>query len=127
VLELELIPEESLPGTNGQGMAQAKALLERYPRDPRSHLFQAMVLMDANDLPGAERELRTALSEQHILEHFFTGTGLPRMLHEELGHVLVEQGRKDEARELVKPFCVPGKDGQLPAALVELELCAAAP
>ncbi|WP_164001077.1 rhomboid family intramembrane serine protease [Pyxidicoccus caerfyrddinensis] len=127
VLELELIPEESLPKTNGQGMAQAKELLERYPRDPRSHLFQAMVLMDANDLPGAERELRTALSEEHILEHFFTGTGLPRMLHEELGHVLVEQGRKDEARQLVKPFCVPGKDGQLPATLVELELCAAAP
>ncbi|MCY1017657.1 rhomboid family intramembrane serine protease [Pyxidicoccus sp. MSG2] len=127
VLELELIPEESLPKTNGQGMAQAKELLERYPKDPRSHLFQAMVLMDANDLPGAERELRTALSEQHILEHFFTGTGLPRMLHEELGHVLVEQGRKDEARELVKPFCVPGKDGQLPATLVELELCTAAP
>jgi rhomboid protease GluP len=127
VLELELIPEESLPGTNGQGMAQAKELLERYPRDPRSHLFQAMVLMDANDLPGAERELRTALSEEHILEHFFAGTGLPRMLHEELGHVLVEQGRKDEARALVKPFCVPGKDGQLPATLVELELCAAAP
>jgi rhomboid protease GluP len=127
VLELELIPEESLPKTNGQGMAQAKELLERYPRDPRSHLFQAMVLMDANDLPGAERELRTALSEEHILEHFFTGTGLPRMLHEELGHVLVQQGRKDEARQLVKPFCVPGKDGQLPATLVELELCAAAP
>lgn len=127
VLELELIPAESLPRTNAQGMEQAKVLLERYPRDPRAHLFQAYVLMQANDLPGAERELRTALSEQHILEHFFEGTALPLILHEALGGVLVDQGRKDEARSLVKPFCVPGKDGKLPEDLVRMELCATAP
>ena len=127
VLELALIPEDTLPQKYEEGMKQAKELLERYPRDPRSHLLQAMALMEANDLPGAERELRTALSEQYILEHFFKGTVLPLVLHEELGHVLVQQGRKDEARSLVQPFCVPGEDGQLPSGLIELELCAPAP
>ncbi|WP_164011606.1 rhomboid family intramembrane serine protease [Pyxidicoccus trucidator] len=126
-LELELIPAEALPETHAAGMEQAKDLLARYPRDPRAHLFQALVLMEANDLPGAERELRTALSEPHILEHFFEGSVLPLLLHEELGRVLVEQGRKDEAQALVKPFCVAGEDGQLPSGLVELGLCGTTP
>lgn len=126
-LELELIPAEALPETHEAGMAQAKDLVARYPRDPRAHLFQALVLMDANDLPGAEQELRTALSEPRILERFFKGSALSLMLHEELGRVLVAQGRKDEARALVKSFCVAGEDGQLPSGLVELGLCGTAP
>ncbi|NPC79576.1 rhomboid family intramembrane serine protease, partial [Pyxidicoccus fallax] len=125
MLELGLIAEEAFPPTFEEGAKRAKELLERYPRDPRSHLFQAMALMEADDLPGAERALRTALSEKDILEHFFANSELPLILHQELGRVLLGQGRAEEARAVVKPFCVPGKDGKLPPDLVELGLCGA--
>ncbi|MFP2932763.1 hypothetical protein ACLESO_47980, partial [Pyxidicoccus sp. 3LG] len=127
VLEQELIPAEALPKTHDEGMKQATELVARYPRDPRSHLFQALVLMEAEDPPGAERELRTALSESRILEHFFEGTALPLILHTELAHVLVAQGRQEEARALVGPFCMAGEDGKVPPDLAELGLCGTAP
>ncbi|MCP3136524.1 rhomboid family intramembrane serine protease [Pyxidicoccus xibeiensis] len=126
-LQLELIPNEALPKTHEDGMKQVQELMERYPRDPRTHLFQAMVMMDAQDLPGAERELRTALSEQRILEHFFEGTELPLVLHTELGRVLVEQERTEEARTLVAPYCAAGEGGKVPPGLAELGLCGTVP
>jgi rhomboid protease GluP len=124
VLELALIPKNELPATTGEGAQKAKELIARYPRDPRAHLFAATVAIEAYDLPAAERELRAAVAEKQILERFFAGTELSLFLHEELGRVLVEQGKRDEARAVVEPFCVAGKDGQLPPGLVELGLCA---
>lgn len=126
-LEQSLIPAEALPGTYEEGMRQSKDLLARYPLDPRAHLFQALALMEAEDLSGAESELRVAVAQKHILEHFFAGTALPRILHEELAMVLKRQGREDEARALMEPFCEPGEDGMLPPSLVERGLCRPAP
>jgi len=124
VLELALIPSQELPETTGEGAQQAKELLARYPRDPRAHLFAAMAAMDAGDLPTAERELRAAIAEEDILVRFFADAELSLYLHEELGRLLVAQGRKEEARSVVASFCVPQGDGELPQGLVELGLCA---
>lgn len=123
-LELALIPQEALPATTGEGVRQSKALVERYPRDPRARYLAATAALEAYDLPAAERELRAAIAEKDILERFFASSELSFRLHEELGRVLVEQGRKEEARALVAPFCV---EGGAPPGLVELGLCAKAP
>lgn len=124
LLEMALIPSKEVPGMTREGAKRAKELVERYPRDPRARLFAATVAMEAYDLPAAERELRAAIAEKDILERFFSGSELSLVLHEELGQVLVEQGRQEEARAVVAPFCVPGGDGELPPGLVELGLCA---
>lgn len=126
-LELVLIPGDALPATESEGMRQAKDLLARYPQDPRAHLFQALALLDAEDLAGAEAELRMALAQKHILEHFFAGTLLPLILHEELAAVLMRQGREDEARTLIAPFCKLDENGMLPGSLIERGLCGPAP
>ncbi|WP_426756461.1 rhomboid family intramembrane serine protease [Myxococcus sp. Y35] len=126
-LALDLIPEEALPTTHAEGMRQATDLQARYPRDPRAHLFQAMAQAEAGNLPAAETALRVALAEKDILEHYFTGTQLPLILHEELASVLLQQGREGEARTVIAPFCAPGEDGQLPRRLVERGLCPMTP
>lgn len=127
VLEEQLIPADVLPETHGEGIAQSLELVERYPRDPRARLFQALSMLGANSLAGAERELRLALAEKDILEHFFEGTELPMILHAELANVLVAQNREEEARAVVKPFCVKGEEGQLPEGIAGLGLCEPAP
>lgn len=126
-LELALIPREELPATTGEGTRKAKELVARYPRDPRARYLAATAALEAYDLPAAERELRAAIAQKDILERFFASSELSLQLHEELGRVLVEQGRQEEARALVAPFCVVGGDGGLPPGLVELGLCAKAP
>jgi rhomboid protease GluP len=121
LLEQALIPAKELPTTTGEGAKQAKELLERYPRDPRAHLFAAAGAMEAYDLPTAEQELRAAIAEREILERFFASSALSLVLHGELGRVLLEQGRHEEARAVVAPFCASSEG--LPPDLVELGLC----
>ena len=40
--------------------------MRQYPRDPRAHLYQAMALVQARNLQGAEQQMRLALSEPDI-------------------------------------------------------------
>ncbi|WAM26874.1 hypothetical protein [Myxococcus sp. NMCA1] len=75
----------------------------------------------------AESELRVAVAQKHILVHFFAGTALPLILHEELAMVLMRQGREGEARTLMQPICKPGEDGMLPPSLIERGRCRPAP
>ncbi len=126
-LELALIPADALPGTHEEGMRRAEELLARYPRDPRARLFHALALADAGKLSDAEAELRGALAEEAILEHFFSGSRVSLLLHEELASVLARQGREREARAVIAPFCTPDEDGRLSPNLTRLGLCTAAP
>jgi rhomboid protease GluP len=126
-LELVLIPEDALPQSGADVSKLAKDLLARYPRDPRSHLFQSATLLDSGDAAGAEKEARAALAEGDILEHFFQGTKLPLTLHGMLARALVAQHREDEARAEVAPYCHSGEGGAVPSELDDLELCAKAP
>lgn len=52
-----LIPEERLPKTDAEWIAQSTELVRRYPRDPRSHVARALALNDDK----AEREKSLAL------------------------------------------------------------------
>ncbi|MBU8895744.1 rhomboid family intramembrane serine protease [Corallococcus sp. M34] len=122
-LENALIPAESMPTPADDLPAVAPGLVARYPRDPRARLFQAAVLLDAGDAPGAEREIRAALAEREVLEHFFAGARLPLKLHEVLARALLAQNRDAEAREAVRPFCAAGEGKDAPSELTGLGLC----
>jgi hypothetical protein len=56
-----LIPETEMPSGVDVGTERARTLLERYPHDPRAHLFRGFAfLKEDNDLADAEEQLRVA-------------------------------------------------------------------
>jgi rhomboid protease GluP len=58
----QLVPAGYLPKTD----SDVRETLEKYPSDPRSHFFAALVLSGHHDWPGAERELHATLAAPMI-------------------------------------------------------------
>ena len=92
-------------------------------RDPRVHLFRALRQVDAEDLPGAEREARAGLAETEILAKFFPGRRLETQLRVVLCSVLLDQDRRADAEAEARPVCDAGDGGTVPEVLSKLALC----
>ncbi|HEY4161621.1 MAG TPA: rhomboid family intramembrane serine protease [Dongiaceae bacterium] len=120
-LSASLIPEQELPKTNDQIAPLSEKLVESYPKDPRSHFFRALAVMN-DDPPTAEHELKTALGERQMLETEFK-PDFEITLVSYLARTLVMEGRSDEARLAVKPYCRRGPNGGVPEKLVSLDFC----
>jgi rhomboid protease GluP len=121
-LERFLIPQDRLPKTNEEVVAKGQTLAAAYPRDPRSRLYSAVALLQANDPTGAEAELRRGLAEKEILQTFF-GRDLEVGLRSVLAQTLLVQNRVEDAREAVKPICNAGPGGGAPERLRAMQLC----
>ena len=96
VLGAELIPQAQIPQSDAVAKAQSAELVERYPRDPRGHLVRARVLLETQDVAGAERELRAGLAEEELWRTLFMPE-LAVALRTALALVLAKD-RIDEAR-----------------------------
>jgi rhomboid protease GluP len=57
---LSFIPPRELPADNETMKANSFALVTRYPRDPRAHLFRGLYFLDQNDVSDAEPYFRDA-------------------------------------------------------------------
>ena len=99
-----LIPESQLPKTESDREAQAPNLVQRYPQDPRSHLYLAAALSAAHDNAGAEREARTALQQAESFR-FFLGPQLENGVRVVLAAILLDEGRKEDAKETARIAC----------------------
>jgi rhomboid protease GluP len=124
VLDALLIPNAQLPRSRDEARAKAAGLLARYPRDPRSHLYQAQALIDGRDLAGAERELRAGLGEQELLRTKFKPE-FTATLQGMLALVLYDLDRRPEAKAAAEPACATPAPafGPMRELLVKLELC----
>jgi rhomboid protease GluP len=118
-----LAPEGTIPA-NDPAPAQAADLVARYPRDPRLHFLHALALRSAKDSTGVEKALRAGLAEEAIWRHVFVGGDLAERMHTLLALVLVDTGRREEAKEIARPACGPGTGAQLRALLDRQKLCA---
>jgi rhomboid protease GluP len=118
----QLIPREEIPEDDAAAAAKAPEFLAKYPRDPRSHLFQGLALLDKKQAPEAEAELRKALADPVILRTHFN-VGLEVIIRSLLAQALLQQEKTGEAREAVQPVCHAGKGGSVPEELKPLELC----
>jgi len=100
-----VIPESELPRTAEQYRDRAASLVARYPDDPRSHLSLGMALADADDVAGAERELRLALAtaEAHLVVF---GQAQALVSRGTLAMLLAQQGRQDEAKAIARQACM---------------------
>lgn len=101
----QLIPPEQVPKKDSDiNESSARRLLETYPKDPRSHFYSAIVLIQNRDPQGAERELRATLADRFVMEEVlvpsfnFYVQGL-------LALVLSDEQRPDEARQVAAPVC----------------------
>lgn len=119
-----LIPEDELPQGQSEIVAKAPALLAKFPKDPRSHLFKAIALGadDKNSPAQVEAELRLALANPELLKTHFD-VDLEIVIRNLLAVSLLEQHRTAEAKEAVRPVCHAGPDGGVPKDLEDLKLC----
>jgi rhomboid protease GluP len=120
VLAGSLIPQAQVPTSDADAKAKSANLVARYPRDPRSHFFRAVALLDQGDSPGAERALRAGLAEEALWRPIFNPE-LPLRLRTMLA-MLVSDGRRDEAKIIAQPVCAAAAT-TLRTALDEAGLC----
>jgi rhomboid protease GluP len=109
-----LIPQSELPRNEQDGAARSSNLVDRFPRDPRGHLFRALYFLDQRNASDAERQLRLGLAEREVL------TELPpqieKALQLTLAVVLVIERRKPEAKAIAEPVC----QGAIPTEYIRL-------
>jgi rhomboid protease GluP len=121
--QAELRPYLIPAGRTGEEPAAWKAnsvlLIAFYPRDPRSHKYRALALMDEADYAEAEREWRAALREDKILHMFFPE--LEDDIRGNLATTLKENGKEAEAREIARLVC--GAKAEIRAGLAKDGLC----
>lgn len=99
-----LIPPNEVPKSAADAKAKAADLLARFPRDPRSHLYQANALVDRNDLQGAAQALRAGLAEQEVLKARFKPE-LEGQMRGMLALVLTDLNQRGEAQTVAAPAC----------------------
>jgi rhomboid protease GluP len=123
-LEALLIPKAQIPRTRAEMRSKAGELLARYPRDPRSRLYQAQALIDGRDLAGAERELRAGLAEREVLEAKFNPE-FEATLQGMLALVLTDRSQHAEAKATAQPACAhsAASFAAMREVLVKAKLC----
>jgi len=116
----DLAPSSLLAGSDAA--ERSEEAVRAYPRDPRARFIRALALLDRQDLPGAERELRAALAERDILRLLFAQTPLEREIRVGLVSVLVDEKKLDDARAVAEPIC-NGPAANVPEGWTPLHVC----
>jgi rhomboid protease GluP len=101
----QLIPPEQLPKKDSDIQeTTAKRLLEKYPNDPRSHFYEAVVLIRNHDLSNAEHELRAALAEEFVMKEVLAPS-FNLYVQSALALVLSDEHRLDDAKQSAAAGC----------------------
>ena len=98
----QFIPASEKLDAQSLDAGKSAALVARYPRDPRSHIAEAIVLIKARNLPGAEAELRTAVS---LASSDAAGPPVKDYAQAALAIVVADEGRRPEAKAMVAGLC----------------------
>src|SRR5579871_752419 len=120
-LAAQMAPPDSLPKPFAKAVAQSKALVEQYPNDPHVLFCRAVAYWQAGNLAGGERALRKALGEGEILDLFY-GKSFKTDLQLDLAEILLQQGRRTEAKETAKSLCEGRPEDDVAAKLKKLKL-----
>ncbi len=100
-----LIPDEDLPDLTAVDSDRARALLERYPHDPRAHLMRGFAFLRFDhDLADAEEQFRQALAAKDLVASGLD-TDFQKTVTVLLALTVAYEHRPDEARALGTPLC----------------------
>ncbi len=113
------IPDGMLPRNKAEIAATAEDLRASYPNDPRSHLFEAQMLLGMNNKPAAELELRKAVQLADAAHGQFR-PAVTNVIRGLLAITLAEDGQSDEARVVARAACNATDDAAPPAAIMTL-------
>jgi rhomboid protease GluP len=119
-LQSGLIPPNQFPKDTAAAKAKSAEFVASFPRDPRSHMYRALALMQSGDNAGAEREWKAALAGDKMLSLFFKPE-LEEFIRANLAAALKENGKEAEARAAAKPICAT--QGELRVELAKEGLC----
>jgi rhomboid protease GluP len=121
-----LIPPSEVPKTEAEWQSRAADLVARFPQDPRAHTYRGIGLAQAKDYVGAERELRTALTQTEDLHAFFPPK-FENVIRAMLALILSEDNRWSAGKEVALPACraqpADRPPEQLQKALYDQHLC----
>lgn len=118
-----LIPTEQFPKEDEEGRRRSAELVEKFPRDPRSHLLRTYALWLDDDRAGAEKSARAGLADEAFWRPLLNKEIAVR-LHTALALILFEQDRKTEAKEAAKAACELAPSGPQRELLDKNALCA---
>jgi rhomboid protease GluP len=116
----QFIRSSEMPEMLQAGAKRSAELLARYPKDPRSHLLQAVSLVEAHRLSDAEAELRTAMA---LAPSDAGGRPIRNQAQAILAVVLLEQGRRSEAKTLAAGACHANDQDVTRRILEKMKLC----
>jgi rhomboid protease GluP len=117
-----LVDDSRIPQDTSVAKSEVEQWGKDHPRDPRVHLFRALRSLDEGNNQAGEAELRAALAERQILERAFGNKKLETSIVTILCELLVQEGRRDEAKREAAPVC-KADDGVTPTGLSQLGLC----
>jgi rhomboid protease GluP len=121
VIATQIVPDSEAPKNAAEWRQRSQALIEKYPRDPRPRYFRAIDLIDANDMAGAEQELRMGLAEVALWRRALN----PEFeLHMKAAlAVVLAKDRLAEGRAVATPVCAWAKSGPTREWLDGQKLC----
>jgi rhomboid protease GluP len=100
---LDLIPPGEIPKDVDALQAGSMALVDKYPKDPRAHLFRGLYLLEQHDMAGAEPYFRDAAQlgdANAVMTPEFHDWNLAL-----LAFSVRFQHRGEEAKDIAAPLC----------------------
>jgi rhomboid protease GluP len=120
---LDLIPPEEMPKNVDDLKAGSMALVDKYPKDPRAHLFRGLYLLELHDEAGAEpyfRDVAKMGDASPVMTRQFHDWNLAL-----LAFSVHFQHRSEEAKDIAAPLCAnqSALDPRTQKTLETAELC----
>jgi len=120
---LELIPPGEIPKNLDDLKAGSMALVDKYPKDPRAHLFRGLYLLEQRDVAGAEpyfRDVARLGGESPVMTREFQDWNVAL-----LAYAVSAQHRPQEAHDIAAPLCAnkAALDQRTRQTLDAVELC----
>ena len=109
-----------MPKDMKAGAQRSAELLARYPKDPMAHLLRSVYFLEERLLNEAESELRTAIA---LAADDVAGAGIRIQAQAILAAVLMDQGRRAEAKTLAADACRLGESHPMRRVLAKARLC----
>jgi rhomboid protease GluP len=113
-------PLAEIPKDMRAGAAASARLVARYPKDPVAHLLRAVYLLEEQRLAEAEGELRDAI---RVASPNGAGRVIRARARAILAAVLMEQGRRPEAKEMAAETCRARDSDPMKKLLAKAKLC----
>jgi rhomboid protease GluP len=115
----QYIRASEMPASTHEMASRSSDFVNRYPKDPRAHLFRAIYFIEQNSLSPAEMEVQTAMS---LAASDVTGGPVRSVAQALLAQLLLARGRYSEAKAMAAEVC-RAKLGEVRRLLEKSKLC----